>query len=275
MGKIDWSKSKHAFVPDTWLKDVLMYVPIQGDTLVEVKTHTATAFAFDDIFYVAQANWTGTGFSYDSHFALKGGTIKSATTKYQHETVSFSGLSVNVAAYNAAKDSTGAMADVAAKALKGNDTFVGSKYGDLIQTLKGNDNINGGAGKDTIDGGVGKDTIDGGKGADTLTGGAGADHFKFAGTTNLASADRVEDFVHGIDKFDLVKSGFKALGASVTSNEFVQREDNVAQTNKQHLIYDTENHRLWYDADGAGDKPPVLIALTYTSVLTFDDFRMI
>jgi Ca2+-binding RTX toxin-like protein len=270
MGKIDYRKANHGF--DThWLVDFLAYQPIQGDNAVGVDKHTSTAFDFEDFRLLSETKTTGSGYKYTSVNALKAGTIKSATTENYSQKISFSGLSVDVAKYNKTKDNDLKLIDVNTKALSGNDTFDGSKYGDMVFGYKGKDLLNGGKGDDTLDGGAGNDTLDGGKGFDKLTGGAGKDHFKFA----KADGDEITDFVHGKDHIDLVKKGFAALGKSVTADEFVQRDDGMAQTADQHLIYNSGFGVLYYDADGNGAAAAVAIAYFDVETLTFEDFSIV
>lgn len=64
----------------------------------------------------------------------------------------------------------------------GNDLFVGSGVGDILES---------GLGNDTVRGGAGADIIHGSKGSDVLTGGAGADHFVFLARDGT---DRITDF---------------------------------------------------------------------------------
>lgn len=272
MGKIDWRKSDQVF-DSQWLKSFLIYQPIQGDKAVGVNKHTSTAFDFEDFRLLAETKTKGSGYTYTSDNALKGGTIKSATVDYGSQKMSFSGLSVDVAKYNQTKDDLAKLIAVNTKALSGNDTIDGSKFNDTIRGYNGKDLLNGGKGNDTIYGGKGNDTLDGGKGHDQLTGDGGRDHFRFA----QADGDMINDFIHGVDQFDLVAKGFAALGSSVTADEFIQTEDGVAQTASQHLIYDTGSNALRYDADGNGAAASVVIAYfgSYSETITFDDFRIV
>lgn len=60
-------------------------------------------------------------------------------------------------------------------ALAGNDVFVLSRFGDIVNSFGGADTIFAGAGNDKAIAGGGADRIDGGSGADTIYGGAGHD----------------------------------------------------------------------------------------------------
>jgi Ca2+-binding RTX toxin-like protein len=97
----------------------------------------------------------------------------------------------------------------------GNDTLTGGNLddeinahsgADIVSGLDGADDIQGGSGADTLSGGGGRDRVDGGKGVDQLTGGQNRDTFIMA--TNYGK-DIVDDFVNGIDRFDI--SDWKAI----------------------------------------------------------------
>ncbi|MFS0737483.1 M10 family metallopeptidase C-terminal domain-containing protein [Sphingomonas sp. 1P06PA] len=65
--------------------------------------------------------------------------------------------------------------------------------------------ITGGTAADVLTGGAGDDIIRGAGGTDTLTGGLGADLFVYAAASDSVSgaADRITDFVSGVDRIDL------------------------------------------------------------------------
>ena len=83
--------------------------------------------------------------------------------------------------------------------LTGNEftnSMTGNNGANLLRGMGGSDNIKG------LDG---NDVLDGGAGLDLLTGGAGADTFRFASASDSArgAADRIHDFLSGVDKIDL------------------------------------------------------------------------
>jgi Ca2+-binding RTX toxin-like protein len=90
---------------------------------------------------------------------------------------------------------------------KGIDFISGDRGSDLIYGAKGNDRIYGGNGSDILFGDGGNDYLFGEIGADTLTGGLGFDVFAIAidtGSTDLAAADVITDFILNQDKIDLI-----------------------------------------------------------------------
>ncbi|MDO5693899.1 MAG: VWA domain-containing protein, partial [Pseudomonadota bacterium] len=169
----------------------------------------------------------------------------------------------------------------------GNDIMYGGSGNDTINGNDGNDQIHGGAGNDVLNGGNGNDTLWGQAGNDTLTGGAGADVFKFAlaGPTN---ADVITDFnsTEG-DKIHLDNAFFTKLldnngaGAVLSISNFLSGAATAGSaptptTVDQHVLYNTTDGTLWYDADGVGSGGAVLIAtLTNKPVLTAGDIFVI
>ncbi|GAB4381003.1 MAG: hypothetical protein Kow00121_38450 [Elainellaceae cyanobacterium] len=99
----------------------------------------------------------------------------------------------------------------------GADTLVGGGGNDQLNGEAGADSLHGGAGNDRLLGGTEDDTLTGGGGKDQLTGGAGRDRFVLetrSGSTTLASAAVITDFIDGEDLLHLV-------GASINQVQFV------------------------------------------------------
>lgn len=145
----------------------------------------------------------------------------------------------------------------------GNDQMIGGT---------GSDSLNGGDGNDRLDGGEGDDVLNGGAGIDRLTGGAGADRFVLD-TLAARSADTISDFKSADgDKIVLDAATFTGLAGGV-AGKFVANTTGTAQTANDVLILDTDNGRLFYDADGNGAGAAVQIAtLSGVSTLADGDF---
>lgn len=142
------------------------------------------------------------------------------------------------------------------------NSISGNDGKNVIDGKAGNDLLYGLAGNDTIYGGSGNDRIFGGVGNDVLFGGAGADAFVFNtlldGSQNV---DVIRDFSKmERDKFHLDADIFQKMGDSgqVASKYFAL--GSVAKTVDQHLLYDANSGKLFYDMDGSGAGDAVLFA---------------
>ena len=125
----------------------------------------------------------------------------------------------------------------------------GQKSSDEEDTLLGRGK------NDKLSGLGGDDTLSGGKGRDTLTGGPGRDAFLFDAKLTQP-ADKVADFLSGVDHFALSLSAFKGLlvgplsPGSFHASSHEERDDRI--------LY---NHgKLYYDADGKGGHDPLVFA---------------
>ncbi|MEH7828951.1 calcium-binding protein [Gemmobacter denitrificans] len=146
--------------------------------------------------------------------------------------------------------------------LRGDDLLFGGAGRDRINAGAGNDQLDGGKandilsggqGRDTLSGGAGSDRLDGGAGRDDLTGGAGADSF----ILRAAEGDRIGDF-GATDRLVLDGRPFLVLGKAISAAEF--HVGAAAETADQHLIYDRDTGRLWFDRDGNGAAAAQLLA---------------
>jgi Ca2+-binding RTX toxin-like protein/methionine-rich copper-binding protein CopC len=133
------------------------------------------------------------------------------------------------------------------------------------------DVLSGGTSIDTLIGGNGNDVLNGGNGNDVLTGGAGSDIFQFSTTLGKYNRDVIADFQSGSDKIELLSTLFAnvkgadgvdiLIGAGVTKG---------TAAGDEHLIFNTTNKALFYDADGGGAGAAVQFA-TLTGVVTLLD----
>ena len=113
-------------------------------------------------------------------------------------------------------------------------------------------------GEDTVIGGSLNDTILGGNGIDRLTGGGGADDFVYQ-TSNQRN-DFIVDFDSGQDRIVVSAAGF---GGSLTPGEVTQSQfvlGNRATDSSDRFIYNTNNGKLLFDADGTGSLNTIVIA---------------
>jgi hypothetical protein len=142
------------------------------------------------------------------------------------------------------------------------ETVNGTPGDDTIRTYSLSETINGLAGNDTIDARAGNDVMSGGLGRDRLTGGPGGDGFRFDVKLKGANADRITDFVPGVDNLVLDRDVFKKLkvgdlkkGAFFAGNKVDEGKDG-----KDLVVYDKKSGKLYYDADGPGGAHAKLVA---------------
>lgn len=157
----------------------------------------------------------------------------------------------------------------------GNDKLSGGRDDDLLKGGFGDDDLNGGKGEDKARGGEGDDDIAGGKGNDNLGGGAGADLFRF--DTKLdpdSNVDVIKDFETDIDMIALDGAIFAKIGGKLGSGEF--RVGSGAKDGNDHIIYDDDNGKLFYDKNGdASGKKTLFAKLDAGLDLDKDDFLVI
>jgi Ca2+-binding RTX toxin-like protein len=121
--------------------------------------------------------------------------------------------------------------------------------------LTGSANINGTGNslENTLIGNAGNNTLNGESGNDILTGGGGIDFFRFSTALNASTnVDAITDFQVNVDKISLENAIFAAIGNGLAASEFVANASGAATNGSQHILYDTTDGRLFYDADGNG-----------------------
>jgi len=96
----------------------------------------------------------------------------------------------------------------------GNDTYLGTSDGDIVNGLDGNDRINGSSGNDTIDGGAGNDVLTGGVGADALIGGTGNDWAYYTSSSSAVSVNLQNGTASGGDAQGDTLNGIERLQGS-------------------------------------------------------------
>jgi Ca2+-binding RTX toxin-like protein len=154
--------------------------------------------------------------------------------------------------------------------VKSFETILGTSRDDDIRGDSANQYLSGGGGDDVLDGRDGNDTLAGGGAGDLMTGGKGNDVFVFY--SGLDGGDEITDFTHGQDKISVDNIGF-GLDAddhiSLTLSEDVKFGKAGAG-----FLFETDTHRLWFDADGkGGDSEAVLLAtLDNVKSLSVSDF---
>jgi Ca2+-binding RTX toxin-like protein len=142
---------------------------------------------------------------------------------------------------------------------KANVVF-GSSTADKLNGGKGSDFLQAAEGNDIVIGGAGNDWIAGGTGHDKLTGSGGNDAFVFD-ESPAKSIDVITDFVTGHDMIWLDHTVFTALKAGpVDEDQFVKNLSGKAVTADNHLIFEKDTGKIYYDSDGLGGAAGVVIA---------------
>jgi hypothetical protein len=159
----------------------------------------------------------------------------------------------------------------------GNDVLDGGDGNDQLVGEAGDDVINGGTGNDRMNGDAGMDRIAGGAGLDFLNGGADTDTFVLA----RAQADRdwISGFVSGEDLLEIdaaLVGGGLAAGALDPLLLMVGSAPTATQPGVGTFLYDTDDGRLRWDADGSGPGWALVIAtLTGAPSLGAGDFVIV
>jgi Ca2+-binding RTX toxin-like protein len=141
-----------------------------------------------------------------------------------------------------------------------------------VDTLSGFENVTGSRGSDTLTGDNGDNVLAGGLGYDTLTGGLGADTFHF--NSLVEKGDRIVDFVSGVDQLSISAAGFS--GAAAGTVNFAAGPAPLPASGTGWFLYDSDDGRLYYDADGAGRGAKALLAtFTAGTMLSGDDILVV
>lgn len=158
---------------------------------------------------------------------------------------------------------------------QGADSLAGGADADVLNGGHGADTLQGDGGADRLVGGVGDDLLTGGAGRDVLFGNDGADSFRFDLAAPPDAADLIRDFdsLEG-DRILLLGTGLAA--GTLDAAAFRAHPSGWAASPAHRLIYETDNGRLWFDADGNGPAGRQLIAqLTSLPALTAADIVLL
>ncbi|WP_181420929.1 calcium-binding protein [Rhodobacter viridis] len=144
----------------------------------------------------------------------------------------------------------------------GIEDLEGSSYGDTLRGSATANRLTGSAGADLLDGASGADWLVGGAGTDTLIGGAGADTFVISTALGPSNVDLFQDFTVTLDRIALDSSLFPGLAlGDLAADAFVLFASfSEATTPEQRILYDATTGHLFYDADGSGEAPMILLA---------------
>jgi hypothetical protein len=128
-----------------------------------------------------------------------------------------------------------------------------------------------------VRGNAGANRIDGKGGLDTLNGGSGADTFVFSSTLGAGNVDTLADFSVAADTIELENAVFTKLVATgaLANGYFRANTTGLAQDANDHIVYETDTGKLFYDADGVGGAAGIQFAkLAVGLALTSADFSV-
>jgi hypothetical protein len=129
-------------------------------------------------------------------------------------------------------------------------TLTGGATSDALIGDAGRDALFGGGGDDLIQGGNEADLLVGGAGADILEGGPGRDTFAWA--SSAEGGDTIADFVAATDHLEISAAGFGGGLIAAGSVMLVANSAPAATGAGGQFLYDTDDGRLWWGADGTG-----------------------
>ena len=148
---------------------------------------------------------------------------------------------------------------------------IGGAADDMLKNMenatggKRGDQLTGDNAANVLMGNGGSDILAGGLGADTLGGGAGRDRFVFDTKLKASNVDTILDFTHNADRIALDAGVFKAIGPSLSSNEFRAGAGIVAGLDRNdRVVYDTLTGAVYYDRDG--NKPGGAAAIQFATL---------
>ncbi|MEQ1950456.1 calcium-binding protein [Mesorhizobium sp. CN2-181] len=126
-----------------------------------------------------------------------------------------------------------------------------------------------------ITGNATSNRIDGKGGHDTLYGLGGKDTFVFSATIGAANIDTIADFSAAADTIELENAIFTKLTATgaLANGNFRANAAGTALDANDHIVYETDTGKLFYDADGNGAGAAIQFAvLSGNPALTAADF---
>ena len=208
-------------------------LPAFATSLYETAAGNSTVVAFQ--FGKGQVIWLG----WDWYQAAPAGGQDGGWNDILRRSVSTTDLEPNGLIINGTSGNDRVTVDPSLRAFNSTDRD------DAITLKKGNDKAFGGAGHDVINGDKGNDKLHGDDGDDILCGGkdkdklwgdAGGDYFLFDQTPGTVHADKIKDFLDGVDLILLEQSKFGGL--TVGDMTALQFSSLIEYTSNGWLLYD-------------------------------------
>ena len=147
-------------------------------------------------------------------------------------------------------------------------------------TLGSSANVNGtgNALANVIIGNSGNNMLNGGAGSDTLTGNGGADTFVFRDALGPSNIDTITDFNVAADTIRLDHTIFGGIvgTGTLTAAQFTANASGMATDSSDHIIYETDTGKLFYDSNGSAAGGATQFALLSPGLeLTNKDFFIV
>ncbi|PSJ64874.1 hypothetical protein C7I84_04390 [Mesorhizobium ephedrae] len=112
-----------------------------------------------------------------------------------------------------------------------------------------------------------------------MVGGAGSDIFVFdTALSQITNVDLIRDFVTAVDTIQLDNAIFDAIlgTGTLSADQFVANASGTAQDASHRIIYEIDEGRLFYDADGNGAGESVIFTvLDNAPALSHADFVIV
>ncbi len=160
--------------------------------------------------------------------------------------------------------------------VSGIENVIGSAQDDDIRGDGAANVLKGGGADDILQGRAGDDTLNGQQGDDVLTGGTGKDKFVFDLDGRDGKGDIITDFTRGQDKLTMDRTAY-GISTNDSTVTLVVGSDPAATTGKSTFLFESDNGRLWFDADGKGASADLELVAILQNVKTLStgDFSLL
>jgi len=153
------------------------------------------------------------------------------------------------------------------------ENVIGSSFGDHLQSGEGGDALGGGGNDSLYGGGTINSNEDGGR----IRGDAGYDTLNMtygdtrAWVQNGQGYDTITGFQEGSDMLFIKLSDF-GLGNTLDTDEITNATSSTGAVGAHaQFVFETDEHRLWFDSNGSTTGGVVLVADFESSTITGDD----
>ncbi|MDB5556081.1 MAG: prtC [Rhizobium sp.] len=269
-GSATYNPNKH-FANDSWQASVMSYfsqgdnTDVDADVAFVLTPQVADIIAIRDL-YGETAIRAG-----DNDYSFKGDFLKYYATRTIVDT---GGIDTIDLSWSQRKQTINLNAETfsSVDGVKGN---LGISRDTVIEVAIG------GRGADKIIGNEAANALFANGGKDRMTGGGGEDFFVFDTAASNKNVDTIMDFTVNVDTLAFNNKVFTKLGGdgALSAGAFSSGTTGIAQDADDHLIYDTDSGKLFYDKNGSAQGGSVLVAQLATNLALeagdFGDFLVI